>query len=178
MNQINEIKTIYNRDAECDEDGNLISPATAKSGYHVNTIYPVDEWEEYLTQPSTPYNIFAPPSTTYFYVFADEDEWFEQSAQFRDEDGNLSLPPILPKPPKSVTRRQAKEALIRVGMLSQVETVLETIEDNVERIIAKNYYEESNEFERDNPILNSLATEHLGMTEGELDDLFRLAETL
>lgn len=176
MNQYNIIGTI--RKITGYDEATDTHTVEELSGFHVNTIYPVDEWEEYLTQPSTPYNIFAPPSTTYFYVFTDEDEWFEQSVQFRDEDGNLTLPPVLPKPPKSVTRRQAKEALIRSGLIDSIEPILQSIEDEAERVIVKNYWHESNEFERDNPILNSLATEHLDMSQEDIDDLFRLAVTL
>jgi len=80
--------------------------------------------------------------------------------------------------PRSVTKRQAKEALIRQGKYQQAVDALDAITDPTEKLIAQNYWQESKEFKRDNAVLNSLAETGLNMTQADLDDLFIYAATL
>ena len=58
---IDVVGIIYNNDAVIDPDTReVITPATAKAGYHVNYIgvLPTD-WDEFLVAPAAPYRVFA-----------------------------------------------------------------------------------------------------------------------
>jgi hypothetical protein len=82
-------------------------------------------------------------------------------------------PPI----PAQVTRRQALTVLSLGGYLPQIEAALDAIEDAQTKTVANIFWKESLYFERDNPLLNQLA-EAIGMTQEDLDNLFRQAATL
>lgn len=85
----------------------------------------------------------------------------------------------VPEPvPMSVTKRQAKEALIRQGLYQDCLDAIAAIGDPTTKLLAQNYWQESQAFERDNAMLNDLAINGVGMTSAQLDDLFRYAETL
>jgi hypothetical protein len=95
--------------------------------------------------------------------------------------GDQFVPPDPPPPtvPDRVTARQAVEALLRSGITEDmVEAALSAIPDATQRAIARNLWRRSNDFERNNPTLIALATQSLGMTEQQLDQLFILANTL
>jgi len=79
--------------------------------------------------------------------------------------------------PRAVTKRQAKEALIRNGLYQAALDALEGIVDPTEKAIAQNYWSESQEFQRANPVLTQMATA-IGMTDADLDDLFLQASKL
>lgn len=88
-------------------------------------------------------------------------------------------PDFPPAPvPASVTKRQAKEALIRQGLYQSALDTIAAISDPTEKLLAQNYWEQSYLFLRDNETLTALAVDGLGLTRAELDDLFRYAETL
>jgi hypothetical protein len=97
--------------------------------------------------------------------------WLFDGEEFRE-------PPPLPAPvPASVTRRQAREALLNVGLLDDVEMIIGSIEDATERKRAEIYWLDSVAFERANPMLAQIASA-VGLTEAEIDDLFRQAAAL
>ena len=77
MNQYNIIGTIT-RITGYDEATDTHETETLE-GYHVNTIEPVPEWEQYRVYPEKPYNIWAPPAPTCFYRFADEDQYIAEA---------------------------------------------------------------------------------------------------
>jgi hypothetical protein len=79
--------------------------------------------------------------------------------------------------PKSVTRRQAKQALLLAGLLSHVQPALDAIPDATQRGLAQIEWDESLEFERARPLLINLATA-LGLSSAQLDALFVQAATL
>ena len=82
----------------------------------------------------------------------------------------------VPKPPVSaVTRRQGRLALLEVGRLADVENLIASIPDPVERRAAEIEYE-ADTWERENAFLQAMWAQ-LGGTESELDDLFALAAT-
>lgn len=97
-------------------------------------------------------------------------------AQIGDEyvGGEFIRPVIVDHVPESVTRRQAKVALLQAGLLDEVEAGIEAIADPVTKRIAKLDWVEANEFRRDWPLLNQLAA-GMGITDGQLDELFRVA---
>ena len=57
---IDEIGVIYEGGEYDRETGEVITPPTALSGWHVNYIGELPEaWEEFLVEPANPYRVFA-----------------------------------------------------------------------------------------------------------------------
>jgi hypothetical protein len=58
---IDVVGTIYNDDATFDpETREVVTPATAKTGYHVNFVGSLPTgWDEFLVNPVAPYRVFA-----------------------------------------------------------------------------------------------------------------------
>ena len=75
--------------------------------------------------------------------------------------------------PRSLTRRQFKLALIRLGLFETVENMVAATSDLELRVT----YQEAQDFERNHPMILQMA-EYLGKTDAELDDLFILGGTL
>ena len=87
-------------------------------------------------------------------------------------------PPAPPAPiPASITRRQAKLALLGAGLLDAVQPAIDAIPDATMRSAAQIDWDDALEFERNNATLAALAAD-LGLTPDQLDDLFRTAATL
>lgn len=78
--------------------------------------------------------------------------------------------------PASVTMRQARLALHAAGKLAAVEAAIEALPDPP-KTAARIEWDYSNEVQRHNGFVASLAPA-LGLSEVQLDDLFRLAATL
>lgn len=79
--------------------------------------------------------------------------------------------------PKSVTRRQAKQALLLAGLLGNVQPALDAIPDATQRGLMQLEWDESLEFERNRPSLLALAA-GLGLDGAALDQLFITAAAL
>lgn len=79
--------------------------------------------------------------------------------------------------PQSVTRRQARQALLLAGLLGNVQPAIDAIPDATQRGMAQIEWDDSQEFQRNRPILIALATA-LGLSSEDLDNLFRTAATL
>lgn len=113
--------------------------------------------------------------------FATAQGWIisEEAAIGDAWDGEAFIKPEPPAPavPKSVTRRQAREALLNIGLLDDVEMVIGSIEDATERKRAEIYWLDSATFERAHPMLAQIAGA-VGLTDAEIDDLFITAATL
>lgn len=77
----------------------------------------------------------------------------------------------------SVTARQAHEALIRKGLADNIRNAIDSIPDPVEKAVADNWFNRSNSFERDNATLKEISTA-IGLTSGDVDNLFAYASTL
>ena len=167
---------IIDTPAVTDDEGNVVTPTTYKSGWHVDAPYPVPELEPYRVEPQSPRHTYA-GATTYHYRFTDEAEFEAFKAQHTDEDDNWQLTPPKPKPPKQVTRRQFIQQLIYAGIRTQVEAALDQIQDDTQREIMKAWYLESQVFEIDRPELNQMI-ETLGFTEEYRDEFFRQASKL
>jgi hypothetical protein len=92
-----------------------------------------------------------------------------------------AVPDPLPAPmepvPLSVTKRQARQALLLAGLLDQVQPKIDAIPDATARAMAQIEWDDSQVYERDRPILISLAGA-LGLSSGDLDQLFRTAAAL
>lgn len=74
--------------------------------------------------------------------------------------------------PTSVTRLQARLALLQTGKLATVEAAIAAADEQT-----RVWYEDSPVWHRDNPTLTGLA-QKLGLSDADVDDLFKLAATL
>ena len=79
--------------------------------------------------------------------------------------------------PQSVTRRQARQALLLAGLLDSVEPAINAIPDATQRRLSLIEWQDSLEFERNRPLLVSMGTA-LGLTSAQLDQLFITAASL
>lgn len=94
-----------------------------------------------------------------------------------------AAPPVLPayvappdNVPAAVTMRQARLALLQSGLLAQVNSAVSAM-PGAEGEAARIEWEFSATVERHRPLVESLGVA-LGLTDTQLDDLFRLAATL
>lgn len=94
-------------------------------------------------------------------------------------NGSAFTPPAPPPAPlpEAVTMRQARLALLRLGLLDDVEAVLGSIPDEQQRRAALLTWEYSGAVERDNTLIAMLAPA-IGLTPAQIDDLFRMAAAL
>jgi hypothetical protein len=76
-----------------------------------------------------------------------------------------------------ITLRQAREIVIRSGLFNAIETNINNIMNETERLIARNYWEYSEVFERNHPVLLTLVSA-LGITDEQLDNMFIEASKL
>jgi hypothetical protein len=103
-------------------------------------------------------------------------------ARFSGKDGWSIFdyyPEIIPPPdpiPQSVTMRQARLALLQQGLLAQVDTVIDQLPEP-DKSAAKIEWEYSQTVERDRTLIQALAP-GLGLSDEDLDNLFKLAVTL
>jgi hypothetical protein len=77
---------------------------------------------------------------------------------------------VIPPPyvPQSVSRFQAKAALLNAGLLDQVEAI---VADPATSAMTKLAWADAVEFDRNSPTIIELSHE-LGLTDSEIDDLF------
>lgn len=97
-----------------------------------------------------------------------------------DARNGVELAPV-PAPvqqvPPSVTRRQARQALLLKGLLDRVDPAIASIEDNIQRQLAEIEWQDSLNFERNRPLVIQIGTA-LGLDSDGLDELFIFAATL
>lgn len=93
-----------------------------------------------------------------------------------DGDSFSKPAPVVPAIPEVVTMRQARLALLQAGLLAQVNTAVANM-PGAAGDTARIEWEFSSTVERNRPLVQSLIGA-LGLTESQLDDLFRLAATL
>lgn len=79
--------------------------------------------------------------------------------------------PEPPYVPASVTRRQAKQALLLNGLLGNVQPAIDAITDATQRAMIQIEWDDSQVFERNRPALIALGAA-LGLTNAQLDALF------
>ena len=87
------------------------------------------------------------------------------------------VPPEVPTVPDSVTRRQAKQALLLNGLLGNVQPAIDAIPNATQRAMIQIEWDDSQVFERDRPALIALGTA-LGLSSSGLDALFIQAGAL
>lgn len=95
-----------------------------------------------------------------------------------DEIIEIEARAMEPEPvPQTVTRRQARQALLLNNLLDQVPGKIAAIPDPVHRAMAQIEWEDSQSFERNRPLLISVGIA-LGLDSAGLDDIFRQASKL
>ena len=91
---------------------------------------------------------------------------------WHDGDVIRVMPPEIPPVPAKVTRRQFKHGLTRLGIRAAVETWRAGLDISTQAgQDAADWYDDSNEFERANPILNAMAAQ-FGLTAAQVDAAF------
>ena len=86
------------------------------------------------------------------------------------------LPPEKPEVPAIVSPRQARLALLSIGLLDAVEQALANI-PGATGAAARIDWEYATEVRRDSPLIATLGPA-LGLSNAQIDDLFRMAATL
>ena len=81
------------------------------------------------------------------------------------------------RPIPNISLRQCRELLIRTGRFQEVTSIINSMEDETERLVVENYFNNSQEFEKNHHMLG-LITTALGMSEIEVDDFFLEASEL
>lgn len=114
------------------------------------------------------------------YYEGDKAHWQDQDVPQRPSanhtwNGSAWVAAPLPVP-AMVTMRQARLALLQNSMLTQVNTAVANM-PGAAGDAARIEWEFSSTVERNHPLVQSV-TGALGLTESQLDDLFRLAATL
>ena len=79
--------------------------------------------------------------------------------------------------PQSVSRAQGKAALLAFDLLDGVESYIQSMPDGVDKKLATLAFNETNEWQRNSPFLQQMATS-LGLTSEQLDNLFIVAVTI
>jgi hypothetical protein len=90
-----------------------------------------------------------------------------------DEHTEATKPPV----PRSVSRRQARRALLAAGLLASVQPAIDAVQDATQRAQMQIDWDDSQEFQRDHPTLIALASA-LGLDSAGVDALFIAAAAL
>jgi hypothetical protein len=113
-------------------------------------------------------------------AFAQENGWIPAAGGAIGDlwDGqSFTKPAPVVVVPQEVTRRQAKEALRRAGLLSQVQPAIDAILDADQRTAMQIEWDDSQVFQRNRPSLIAIGTA-LGLDSAEIDALFVTAAAL
>lgn len=132
-----------------DTPDGLVPEMAPIPGWHINLSERVPELEQYeVAAPATPDRVFA---------------------------GNDDVAP--PRVPARVTRRQARQALALAGLFSQVQPAIDAIPDPQQRQLAQIEWDDSQDFERERPLLIELG-HAIGLDDAGIDELFIQAGAL
>lgn len=112
-------------------------------GWHINLSERVPELQQYeIVAPATPDRVFA---------------------------GTEAI--TAPRVPAKVTRRQARQALAMAGLLAAVQPAIDAIPDPLQRQLAQIEWDDSQDFERDRPLLIQLG-HAIGLDDAGIDAMF------
>ena len=92
------------------------------------------------------------------------------------EDGVWINPPVVVPIPQEITMRQARLALLDIGLLANVQTAINTLPEP-DKTKAQIEWEYSNALQRNNPFVTTLGTA-LGLSSDDIDNLFITASGL
>lgn len=82
-----------------------------------------------------------------------------------------------PRVPSRVTRRQARQALVLAGLFGRVQPAIDAIPDLQQRQLAQIEWDDSQDFERERPLLIELGRA-IGLDDAGIDSLFIQAGAL
>ncbi|MEN2430714.1 hypothetical protein [Comamonas sp. F1-6] len=126
-----------------------VAEMAAVPGWHVNLSERVPELQQYeIDAPATPDRVFA---------------------------GSDDVAP--PRVPARVTRRQARQALALAGLFAAVQPAIDAIPDPQQRQLAQIEWDDSQDFERERPLLIELG-HAIGLDDAGIDELFIQAGAL
>ena len=96
----------------------------------------------------------------------------DASRLWYDGDVIRVMPPLALQVPDKVTRRQFRQGLTRLGLRGAVDAWRAGLDTSTPAgQDAADWYDDSNEFERQNPILNAMAAQ-FGLTSAQVDAAF------
>jgi hypothetical protein len=159
---LDAVGTLYTP-GEYGAEGEVITAPEVLPGYHINATKPVAEWAEFKVTPSTPRRGFS-GCPTYYYSFADEDEFNNSPADLDAETVQI---------PGMITSWQLSKALIDMGVISEVEAFAETAENP----LIKYGWQKATSYARNDPVVLA-AQAGLGWTDEQVDQLFLVASGL
>lgn len=154
--------------------------------------YPLGEWEIKQANKNISFPIPFVPLADYAPVHPTEQPAFDRftqkaieiapvqvAGQWQQAWEVVALTPEEKKAlvPTSVTRRQAKQALLLNGLLSNVQPAIDAIPDPTQRSMIQIEWDDSQTFERNRPALIALGSA-LGLDSDALDGLFIQASQL
>lgn len=135
--------------AAVDVIGVLWVEEVAVPGWHVNLSEHVQDLAQFeIGPPATPDRVFA---------------------------GSEEVMP--PRVPSRVTRRQARQALALAGLFAAVQPAIDAIPDPQQRQLAQIEWDDSQDFERERPLLIELG-HAIGLDDAGIDELFIQAGAL
>ncbi len=144
-------------------------------GFFVSTTLKIEGLDSYLADTTSNMPAFEGVKT-YFYKFNSEQQ-AKLLLNWSDESGFQPFFKTVHDVPAFVTRRQARQQLLLMGLLDNVDPTIASIPDTTARRLAEIYWQDATDFDRNNPYLLSIAAA-LGLTPEQLDDAFIAAEAL
>jgi hypothetical protein len=99
------------------------------------------------------------------------------AGEFGEVAPYVAPPESEPEVPQTVTRAQGKAALIQAGLWPAVQAYVQGIADPTQQALAEVALHDTLEWHRSSPFLGAAAAQ-LGLTDDDLDDLFRAAGTI
>lgn len=95
-----------------------------------------------------------------------------------DDDWVPSVPPAQPPGFPTLTRKQLRNGLLSIGVTSaDAETQIGTIADPIEREAAMIDWQDTQAYERDNPLVNQIGAS-MGLPEAQIDALWLWSATV
>lgn len=95
-----------------------------------------------------------------------------------EEEAEIIARATVPPPvPQSVTRRQAKQALILAGLIDHVQPAIDAITDPTHRALMQAEWDDSQDFYRSRPAVAQIGAA-IGLDAAGIDNLFIQAATL
>lgn len=95
-------------------------------------------------------------------------------AVFGSEPTETTSEPIIPT---AVTKRQARQQLILMGLLDSVQTAIDSIPDTTQRLLVQSFWDDSIQYERYHPQMLQLA-QAVGLNDEQMDQAFIAASQL
>lgn len=106
-----------------------------------------------------------------------EGEYLITKINNKEVSREINSPVLHTKVIQSVTRRQSRQALLLANLLGNVQPLIDAITDPTEKAMTQIAWDDSLEFQRNDPFLLKIATA-MNLSEQEIDELFITASGL